>query len=1141
MSNQEANDHSDLRRRLQDEASAIKIGLSPGEVDWFLRPNHFSSLLQPIRSPSHADSNTAKSPASVTTTNATVSTGVVNSTTSPLSRSKTTEGNYAGSHSAPSKYDTSALKRTASNVADSSKPKTGFFKKLLGKRAEKPVSSSPIPAHRLSIANPEPSKLEPTFDHSAQSTADKAPASHVDPKLSHYLEEIHSAASGPSSRDSSSSSTIFEEQPKGSLKLDAAGNPIPPHPAIPKLPSAFVDHPKYSVPPSPQCQPFQPEKPTVFGSLLGRRRTLTDLSRVPSPTQPQSPPTQHAMPVKCKKTPPIKLLKDMKPMKRVAFATTVFVNDPPQQIPSRTPRKGNVEVNQDGTIIVHKILPEERLQAAAGIVVGGSGHLRLMDHPGSPPPGAEVTNNMVLDSTPPSPAPERTDHDAPEPKSKFETGVKIDKPMVKRHSSSPAMNKPLVTLKLDELYTRCCHLREILPIPATLKQIPKGSTDPLLYMQLRNPKPSMIEVLAFSDFIRIAPLTCLSLDGVSLTEEMFRTILSALVSKRYFEKLSLRNTPMNAEGWKLLCWFLSMNKVVKQLDITQCPSLSTNTQKARSGSKSNTKVMECNSQDRSDMDWPLLTATLIARGGIGSIVLSGCKINDLEVFENFMDMALSISTRNVGLAYNDLSPQHCEIVARWLKNNLEVLGLDLGYNNIGNSLKPFIEYTKETVSTSKLALLSLNCTGLFDSPDVRNLTSTLSQLQNFRYLDLSNNPKLFPAFTTPLATFLPLYTKLARLHLDNNELTPGPLISLAETLPLCKSLTYLSIVGNHLDESTCIAICQGLKNSQSLFTIEFNEDEMPGRLKEKIGLYTMRNMERALYGSTSVTDNNFFVQSKGLIKQGEKSLTETMAEFLHDKDLDSEKAQTFLEETGKVRESIHETMTELFKLQHKNKLNMDGKETLVRLCVIDASLERGMSLIDSKIQNLYKSTIPSKIGIPAERGDARDGPADGITDADNTMTEIKGEDASSSSLDEPRTSLRSKDRAEGSTLRLSSLAEKKDADPWNISNDTIAHALLEASDIKHVAKILQSLKAKGVSLRDLFGKGSETSNGDDITTLRDKLHNLEQSKEDDLSDTDSIDSAEPDYGGRDDLQAVSAAYDQLLDQFQKIKTADEES
>ncbi|GME85857.1 unnamed protein product [[Candida] boidinii] len=618
--------------------------------------------------------------------------------------------------------------------------------------------------------------------------------------------------------------------------------PIPPHPDRPKLPSALTKHPKFNTLKEQDFQSRvqlqlqqhqaelllekQKESSGVFGSILGRRKTITstpnenDLKKILSGTSDSDasvassstnlikssdgPIVYAKPPVKKDRRPPIKILNELPPMKKVAFATTTFVYDPPQQIPSRNPRKGNVEIGAHGELIIHKLSDEDKLNTSSGIVVGGSGHLRLVSEekmvtntqhqqrvegaakaaaaadaakaagggtsPSPSPSTEESTSSSSIGSAPMKSsssnasfdhtinisdrvkAAQRAHDDSTHGSGGIQNGkmthLHIDKPMIRRRKSK-SMDKPLVTLKIDELYTRCCHLREILPIPATLKQIPKGSTDPLPILQLRNPKPSMIEVLSFSDFIRVAPIVCVSLDGVNLTTKMFRIILSALLNKRYLEKLSLRNTPINQDGWKLLCWFLSMNKSLKRLDITQCSSLHLNTQRLRPSSNKtassasnpavvSVKTMVGNTNDRSDMDWSLLSASIIYRGGIEEIILTGCKINDLIVFKSFLNYALTLKTLKIGLAYNELSYNQCEIIAQWLSRSQKILGIDLGFNDFSNNnLKPFIEFAKISLN-SNLSLISFSNCNLNDNEDTNHIFDLFSRLPNLKYLDISN-------------------------------------------------------------------------------------------------------------------------------------------------------------------------------------------------------------------------------------------------------------------------------------------------------------------------------------------------------------------------------------------------------------------
>lgn len=254
----------------------------------------------------------------------------------------------------------------------------------------------------------------------------------------------------------------------------------------------------------------------------------------------------------------------LKPLKHVAFHPLTFLIDPPQQIPSRNPRKGNVEVLPLGQVRVHPLTEADKLAIAkslhsygGGLVVGGTGAFSLTR---KEPKNGENQNQ---------------DQDVAEEKPAIEAHAQslgIDKLMV--HSvNRTGYTAGVKKMSLNLIYSRCCHLREILPIPGIAKQIPKGSMAPLPFLQFRNPTPIMIEVETFADFIRIAPIICISLDGISLSYEQLKILLSAMSAKTQLEKLSFRNTPLDTEGWALLCWFLSCNKAINKLDITQCAPL----------------------------------------------------------------------------------------------------------------------------------------------------------------------------------------------------------------------------------------------------------------------------------------------------------------------------------------------------------------------------------------------------------------------------------------------------------------------------------------------------------------------------------------------------------------------------------------
>lgn len=836
----------------------------------------------------------------------------------------------------------------------------------------------------------------------------------------------------------------------------------------------------------------------------------------------------------------------LKPLKRVAFHSLTFLIDPPQQIPSRTPRQGNVEILPGNVVRVNPLteadkeaIDRSQRGLGGGLVVGGTGALGLLkkDKDDQTEPIREDDDDDSQDS---NDSKESSEQDIEETEqdsaiSQHARLIAIDKPML-HHTARQGYTVPIKKMALDLMYTRCCHLREILPIPAIAKQIPKGSMTPLPILQLRNPAPSMIEIQTFADFIRIAPIFCISLDGVSLSLEQFKILLSAMASKTQLEKLSLRNTPINSDGWSLLCWFLSRNKVLSKLDITQCPPLSVNVLKKKK--KKNTKAtdddemvrMTCNKENRSDMDWSLFTATIIARGGIDELILTGCCINDIEVFDKLISQAISLKTYRLGMAYNQIRPQQLRILTeKWVLTG-KSRGLDLGYNDLLSPayLSILIEIAKNPrlsalIPKSNVAFISLNATNLrFSELFKETFEKFVLELPGIKYLDLSNNPKLFGSvahndldieegsgdntlsvetthtdFSLPskhqesifsyFTSKIPLFKNLARLHLENNGLSSQCLVTLSQTIPFCKRLGYLSVLGNELDVVAGTALVEGIKNSKTLITLECDYHLLPDLFKERIGLYTMRNMERALEYLKNIAD-------KLVVEPAEMSLTEQLSQILSKKaqgklDVNSAEVIAFLERAQADRRNLQATIRELLQMQWRNELNLDGKETLIRLLFIDSSLVRGLKLIDESLVPDEHFNSTNMMGFQLVEDEKKARKAHNVTSIqDNGNEDPETRDLMDSTTPLPYsrshslTSLNTLNKEEGSILKLLKINDDTHLldDLDCLSGEELREKILnvDLSELDQVIKFLHKMKTRGVSLRSVFNQapGYDTKN-----------------------------------------------------------------
>lgn len=835
--------------------------------------------------------------------------------------------------------------------------------------------------------------------------------------------------------------------PLGGVRYDVRGRPLPHHPRKSNLPPALRSVRAAQVSSRPVTQSEQTSdsesdhsaplsSSNRFGSFLkkvtahgGGTSPATSVSPTRSTHSPQFDPT------KVKDVPG---LENMRPLKHVSFANNTYFNDPPQQICSKNPRQGEVEVKSNGSVVVHRLSPEERRKvmenSSAGIVVGGSGQLKLLtqrgdeDVEGKDPrkqeqmaPGrgrgdllTERRGSNSKDSDGESDLDEeeeahssaqgrdikraaaeaaaearakgtpndlfRANNDEEVGVSNIAKRVTIDKPMVSRRSFSSTSSlslssmasvesddeilpPPCAKIPHDVVYTRCCHLREILPIPATLKQLTPGSTDPIPLLQLRNPKPSSVEIWSFSDFLSIAPVLCLSLDGVSLSVDMLKIVLASVSGKKGFEKLSLRNTPIDGEGWQVLCYFVSKSKDLAALDLTMVPQIKTNVQKpSRSSLKSTIVRMESSPENRRDMNWDLLAASVAAKGGLEEVVVSGAQMPP-EQFENFIDVAC-INTTRLGLAYNGLSRRQCQSLTRWLVQS-KFKGLDLGFNNLKGKISALNDVIWDKVYNKRernlFRYVSLNCTGLevdagdvSETNEVLKLMSLLCYCEDLKFLDISNNPKMFPHCINTLIDCLPVCVNLTRLHLDYESLAPTSVVTLAEALPLCTRLNYLSMLGTKFDLASYKALADAVKKSPSLITLDVDYTGMSPNIKKKVSLYTMRNVDNEL-NRVRASSGGGYNGEKAPISSLQEELSKLLTGKIEDERLYHVLVQKYVQKVNVVRSKIGKVVKDLFAIRIQGELSVEGKEALIRLCFVDANLDKRLTLLQEREQSVLQS------------------------------------------------------------------------------------------------------------------------------------------------------------------------------------------
>lgn len=668
-------------------------------------------------------------------------------------------------------------------------------------------------------------------------------------------------------------------------------------------------------------------------------------------------------------------------LKRVMFAVDKFGMDPPQQIPSRKPKRGNVLVPEDMISDVPSI--SQGITNTQGSNSDPSPFLFTSDskeyklalenqrralkesekhqqeaHYAAQRIATEVAGFKLKTSS----ASANNNHILSAEDEAHIKSLEIDKPihMHEHHfqdlSSSISSSDENSETKLDHIYTRCCHLREILPIPSTLRQL-KDKTAPLQCLKFLNPRPTLIDVLSFSDFIAIVPIHHVVFDNVGLTPEMFRIVISSLVRSTSLEKLSLRNVVFDSESWKLLCKFLIRNESVIKLDISQ------------------TKIKHDLDLKlhRSNMDWQLLTNVLQKRKGkpLEELLLNGVSfVRNVEAFHNLINAFSMTKTetskrRRLGLAQSEIStPEQIQVLFRWMAEN-DIYGVDLAFNDFENLTKPIIKQLS-TQKFNQLQYFTLNGTNITSVHEVALIIRELSKMPKLYFLDLSSLPSLFPDLFPYLNKYLPRFPNLKRLHLDSNEWTYKDLSMITQILPKCKELLHVSMMNQPqecLTKSTSLFLYDCVKNCEKLMNLDVNYEYISEEINSRIAIALVRNAQRSIDPSSKLDELS---SQDDLLFDGEL-ISETADNILNNLN-NSEKLQQdatkryllkrYWEKMESMHSDVQNTIDQLFEERLSKELSLQSKENLLRLIFVENTLT---NILDILSTNPYiKEMVESK-------------------------------------------------------------------------------------------------------------------------------------------------------------------------------------
>ena len=396
-------------------------------------------------------------------------------------------------------------------------------------------------------------------------------------------------------------------------------------------------------------------------------------------------------------------------------------------------------------------------------------------------------------------------------------------------TSSPACQQDRPTTDPLRIYKRCCQLRETPSLKRITEQLAQSNAcDPLSYgtvlcLDFTGFRMQLSDIVTLGDYLAVVPVKKLIFEDCELTDEGIRVLLAGLLSvktsdqakynrclSRYpggnteqkterlgvIEKLSLKNNPkIGRDGWKHIAFFIHMSQSLKAIDLSMIPF----PKKPEINSAHHHHHLHAKAQvppkppfDPASVFEKCLIERL-AGSRLEELVMAECSLST-EVVKKIVHGVRECGVTRLGLANNNLDVEAMGAVADFLRLGT-CEGLDLGGNMLSDEILQLLIEALKDVDHDLYALSLADC-GLTPQA-LKELLPALTQLPNFRFIDLSHNRQLFatqPNAISLLRRYLPRMPMLKRVHLNDVAMESEHCIALAEILPEIPHLAHLRYV-----------------------------------------------------------------------------------------------------------------------------------------------------------------------------------------------------------------------------------------------------------------------------------------------------------------------------------------------------------
>ncbi|XP_077319630.1 ribonuclease inhibitor-like [Lithobates pipiens] len=277
-----------------------------------------------------------------------------------------------------------------------------------------------------------------------------------------------------------------------------------------------------------------------------------------------------------------------------------------------------------------------------------------------------------------------------------------------------------------------------------------------------------------------------------------------------------------------------------------------------------------------DSSCPHLASGIRNNQTLRTLDLSGNNL-DGPHFRDLMEALTTSRIEKLQLYKNHLTDSSCPHLASGIRNNQTLRTLNLYGNNLEG---PHFRDLMEALTTSRIEELQLDRNHLTDS-SCPHLASVIRNNQTLRTLNLSRNNMKGPHFRDLMEALTT--SRIEKLQLDNNHLTDSSCPHLASGIRNNQTLRTLELSGNnlegphfrdlmealttsqieelqldnnHLTDSSCPHLASGIRNNQTLRTLILYHNNLEGpHFRDLMEALTTSQIEELQLSYNDLTDS----------------------------------------------------------------------------------------------------------------------------------------------------------------------------------------------------------------------------------------------------------------------------------------------